>query len=269
MTFREEKSLLGVYLGALPTGAWLMGGLALSMAGFTCLLDVEASGIATTLRQFTSLLFSVLMGAMFFSQGAAGAGPGKLSSIPHAEFLLTKPISRRKAYTLGVALCFLFMISAQLMGMGLSFLHPDLELSLSHDKTQKTEAYERLEAYREVFPESKIVKNPRSNHDTLLIPHGQRLVQGWFLWLAILLFLGLQLLPLLEVSPKFRTGMLSFFYVIVVVSLFLYAGKSEALERGFFVFARHWTLISLITLAAFLLVQRYAQKRIAESEISS
>ncbi len=269
MNFAQTKALIWIFIQSLPKNYWPF--LLLSVFQFTIFsfLSGERSGLENCLNQITPLMFSVLLGVLFFSQGATSGTPGSLTCVPHAEFLLTRPIPSAVAYRTAVTVCFLFMILGPLLSFGLSMRSPDLQLSLYHSKAQKTEAYEKLDVYRSAFPESRIVKLPKSYHDTLVIPHGWNLIQGWQLWIAILCFLALQAMLLVKLPPKIQTMSLTAVSIGFIAPYFYFVENGSGLENLFFLFARHWIVISAVTLLVFISVQLCAKRRVSSLDIVS
>jgi len=227
----------------------------------------EMSGMGTSLRVFPIMFYGIL-GMQFFIGSTGSTGATSLGMIPAGEFLLVRPVSRRAAYLSRMVFFFLIMLIAPLLRLGLTMAEPNLQMSLYHSKIESTEAADKITLYQKQFPDSSIIRKPKATHDTLVIPFGSMLIELWEFWLVLCLAFALQVVVLVKLPAKIQTG----FFMGICMSPLLFVSdlfwkSSTIAENGFFFFAHHWSLIAMLTLGAFVLVQWIALNRIQELEV--
>jgi hypothetical protein len=213
-------------------------------------------------------MFGGLLGMQFLIRETGWAGTTSGWLMPAGELLITRPISRQRAYMSLMVLYFVILLLPSLLNVGLTMAMPDLRISLYHGRTQSTAGWDKLDSYQKQFPKSTLFRAPKGNHDTLLIPFGAVLIALWQLWLAILLALALQTATLLKIPSKAQIGLfMAICFAPMFAIIFRLGGDPTALlENTFFFFVDHWGLNALLTLGLFVLVQRMALRRVQELE---
>jgi hypothetical protein len=190
--------------------------------------------------------------------------------LPHAEFLLSRPIQRRPIYVPLLLLCFCILLIGPVLNVIWTMPRPDLLLSLYHGETQSTEAWRNLAIYRQAFPASSIVQLPHREHLTLRIPWGATLQALWYLWQAVLLAMLIEALSLIRMPSSMQRRMVTILACIPagVILSWSWLGPHLDIEKIFFFFAQHLPLIMLATLVGFIGLQWQAWKRFEQVEVN-
>jgi hypothetical protein len=274
---RTILTLLSFNLQLLPRSIWLI--LALfclnSLSGGIISFvfrgepwSSEESGIVTSLDAFP-ILFCGMLATQFFIGGTGWAGTASVWLMPAGEFLLVRPIPRSAAYLSRIFLFFVIILAAPLLKVSVTVADPNLRMSLYHSKTQSTEAADKLTLYKHQFPNSFIMRAPKTNHDMLVVPFGAVLIALWEFWLATLLALALQTMTLLTLPSKVQIGLLMAISLapMLMITFSPFGERAAVIESTVFFFMHYWCLIALFTLAAFILVQGIALKRTQDLEV--
>jgi len=260
----------------LPANVWFIVAVFIFMAMIPLVVPLlmheklhtgTENGFSSGLSNF-SLIYGAMVGMLYLSPGAGTPGQ-PFSLVPTGEFLLSRPVSRRAVYVPRLALFFLLLVSSPLLKICAVLPDPDLRLTLYHSKNSDSEAYDRLDLYRDQFPAGYVTRLPDTYGDTLVIPQGALLIALWQLWLAFAIALALQVATVVPSTPKLQTGLLIAISLspALLVCLNLNGKHPMFTEYAFFFFAHYSLLVTLLTLAAFLLVQRLALRRIQDLEI--
>jgi hypothetical protein len=262
---RNFAPLLYFNLKTIPPAIWLFCMITIVMAVFFNDTTGEHSGFETALTGHMGTMYSLLLGVFFFSEGKTGGARSSLTPIPHGEFLFARPVSRRSAWLARACLYFTAVFAAPVIFLCVALFHPDFKLSLYQEATRHTEAAGKLALYQAAFPDSAVVHEHGSSHDTLVIPRGWLFLAGWQLLVTILLALGLQILTFLSSKTQLK---IFIFYIGTILIVILGSWKAmDYIEPIFFQFSRHWRLVALGALAVICLVQWFACKRAGEMEV--
>jgi hypothetical protein len=228
----------------------------------------ESSGLEPSMG-YMGVMFSVIM-MISFVGGSIGASTSWAWILPHAEFLLSRPVRRRPVFLPLLLLCFCILLVCPVLNIFWTLPHPDLLLSLYHGGTQSTEASRDLAIYRHAFPASSVVQLPRQNHLTLRIPWGATLEALWSLWQTVLLGMIIEGATLLQM-PSFTQRRLVTVLACIPAGIILawrWIGPHLAIEKIFFFFAQHLALIVLATLVGFIWLQWQVWNRIEQVEVN-
>jgi len=274
---RMILTMLRFNLQLLPRNMWLifaivcLNSLSYGIIAFLFRGDPwsrEMSGIVTSNDAFP-IMFCSMLAMQFFIAGTGWTGMASVWLMPAGEFLLARPVPRCAAYLSRMFLYFIIILSAPLLKISMTTADPDLRISLYHSKTQSTEAEDKLTLYRNQFPHSSIIRAPKTNHDMLVVPFGAVLIALWEFWLVILLALAVQMATVLILPSKVQIGLIVAisFAPMLMVTFSPFGEQAALIENLFFFFAHHWALIALLTLGAFVLVQRIALQRIENLEV--
>ena len=265
------RSLMGFVLGNRPWALWVLTVAYLGVLSLS-LFD-SSSGLEPALHGwFLPVIFTACLGFSLFV-GTPQTGDGNIRpSLSHAEFLLSRPVTRRRFY-FACALPFLLIIFLPLLALiVLATRHPDMDLSLYHSAKQSTEAFDKLAFYRDQFPDSAILSDTHGQREFLRIPNGLLFKSAWELWLITLAALGTQVVflapPPSRHSKWVTCVLLSPFLIPLIFLLFPDFSKHFSITESLFLFFhRHWESIGLATLALLVLVQLFAWKRAKEIEV--
>ncbi|HWB61030.1 MAG TPA: hypothetical protein VG733_16165 [Chthoniobacteraceae bacterium] len=222
------------------------------------------SGMDAMLRiSWTTIYFSIMIGWFFYSEWKPGARGSFFMPLPHGEFLLSRPVTRREAWMARGCMCYALMLAAPLLDLCLTLLKPDLRFYLFHGHDLHNEATDKLPQYLAAFPGSAVIHDPASRSDTLVAPWGYMLfATSQFLYTAIAA-LGLQILTLARLSPKLKGGLFLGGGVAVML-IFQFTG---VMEPCFFIFTRYWFILTPAILVFIVAAQWFASKGASEMEI--
>jgi hypothetical protein len=212
---------------------------------------------------FTIVIFYVyFIGIQFL-----GLGKKDGARLPHAEFLLSRPVMRRQIQQYYAAFYYFLVLVPLLVSLGLSLLNPDLYLSLHHGTTGPTEALDKLAYYQAQFPQSKILHDESGKPKELLIPNGSVLVVAWMLVSVTLV--ALEIIIIFQSPPGWwrKAGMGPVTCALLICTVLATFPRTDDIpEKIFFFFSHHWEWFTLATVALAVLVFRTAGKHAAEIE---
>ena len=210
------------------------------------------------------------IGQQFLGVWTKGTGYG----LPHAEFILSRPVTRRQVQRYYTAFYLLLVLAPLLVSLGLSLLSPNLWLALHQGAAGPTEALDKLSYYQAQFPQWTILRDQSGNPNELLVPNGRLLAVAWIFVLATLA--ALQTIIICQSRPgwwkKLGAGMLGMevatFGLFLVCTLFVdLRGADDILENTFFFFSLHWEWFALGTVALAVLVFRIVGKHADDIEV--
>jgi hypothetical protein len=265
MSYRPNGALFRFNLRSMPQMIWFQAlcGVLMAIPLQLFIAKQEGSGFQGEVSQSVTLWMVLMAGLLFLTRGEV-VSKG-LTLIRHDEFLLTRPVSRVRSYFLFIAVYFSLVVVPLAGGVAFSLIHPDLTFSLYQGKSGQTEALEKLEFYRVVFPESRVVQKPRS----LVIPYGNTFVSAWWLLLLTVAAAGMQGMTLLPLPSKVKKWAPALFLVPILIApaFSLKSGTANFVENAFLFFVSHWLAVTVGGIGCIALIQRYAWKRAQEMEV--
>jgi len=274
-------SLLRFNLRLLPWTFWF---LVLLLFLIDTKLNVSMNtwtsmGHSVTSLEWFHLLFCALLAGRLF--GSAKGYPAGL--IAQAEFLLTRPVTRRTAYFSRVFLLFSVILLPSLAGIWAASARPELRVALCESQDDFP-ADARLQLYQFEFPQGSVRHDdprfmPRGYRTTFVVPSGNLCVASWNLLTSVLATL---LIQALSFSPSARRelgwslfGNLFVIYILFVIAFDLYfLGTPQKwlispYESGFFYFVSHPIHVWLFSLAVFVGAQWLAFRFIRYVEVTN
>lgn len=239
-------------------GTWAAYSL-LAVVQVIRLRDASGLGQDALAIYFPVMLIPVLGDRVFFN--LSFRPPVAKPALPYGEFLLTRPISRRRIQCFFGGIYVALVLAPILMVLVFALRSPDLRLSLHHGTHGSTEAFERLADYQAQFPQSTILPGPYGQGHDLLIPRANLLAAGWLLGAATLV--AVETLVFLQLRFPYGRKFVRYpFTVLLLICSVLaqFRSTDRIPEHLFFFFCRHWAWVALGTVVlAFLGMRKVAQ----------
>jgi hypothetical protein len=261
-----RNSTAPLFYFTLKTAPLVWGYLAINTALvlFMNLLHMESSGLDAILQNsWTTIYLAMMVGLLFYNESKPGARPTSMVPLPYGEFLLTRPFTRRSAWTARACVCYAVILAVPLLNLCLSFLKPDMRFFLFSNHNTTSEAAQKLPQYLAAFPGSAVIEGPKHGENTLVAPWGYiMLATAQFLFAAIAT-LALQLFALAQLPSKLKVGL----FVGSAIAVLLAFQWTSIVEPCFFIFTRHWLIITPAVLASIIAAQWLAAKSASNLEI--
>jgi hypothetical protein len=236
-------------------GTWAIYSM-LAVVQVIRLRDASGFGHDALAIYFPVMLIPVLGHRIFLN--VSFSPPVTKPVLPYGEFLVTRPISRRRIQYFFGGVYVALVFAPILMVLAFALRSPDLRLSLHHGTHGSTEAFERQADYRAQFPRSTILPSLDGGGRDLLIPSGSLLAAGWLLGTATLV--AVETLVFLQLRFPYWRKFVSYPFTILLLicSLLAQFRSTDGIpEYLFFFFCHHWPwfALSTIVLAALCLLK--------------
>ena len=206
-----------------------------------------------------AFVFPLSLGFRFFL-GSGTPTPDTATPFPEAEFLLSKPVTRREAHRASRLLYYGLIFLMILPPLLLAFFHPSVPATFYPDSLQ-------LSRYREAFPRA-IVLSQNTHGIILFLPHNAFLLNLIPCLIAILSASALQGLSLIRWSVKSVRYLLSGLFLLpFLVNMTTHSHLMVDSESLYLAFVRHALVVLLAVAAFFLTVQFFSTRRAEAADI--
>jgi len=200
-------------------------------------------------------------GILLLAPEVMGSGDANAAWSAGLEFLLTRPVDRRIVLRARSVVYYSLVLALPLAACLSAFESPVLRVT----EFQK-------EAHQEVLDRMPgSIAEEKSN--TITIPNGNTMVQGWRLWVFMCIAIGTQVLVYLVYPLRYRRFICwGAFAVIIFVPLatalvrIREGGSFSPKETLFFGFVAHQPLCWVGAIAALILVQLWCESRFSRME---
>lgn len=215
-------------------------------------IDLYVVSIVTH-QAFLPVMLAFSLAVILFMGMRSAHTDGKLLSngIPFSEFLLVRPVTRRRAYGAVAALYFALVLIPAAGAWAAALLHPSLHIQAVGPGADAA-------AVAAIFPDAV------AQGKEMVAPQGKALIQGWQLWLVTLGALAAQALFLVPLPMKsFR------FVMFVPMVVYFTSSFWHPLDPGaaFAFFVRHWPALTAAALLLLAAVQAFAWWRAPRIEV--
>jgi hypothetical protein len=261
-TFPRTWALLRFSFGSTRL-IWLY----LGILGLFCITHVfdlnDVRGLGRALSFSVVMLYIFIIGTLFL-----GLGKKEGARLPHAEFLLSRPVMRRQIQQYYAVFYFLLVLAPLLISLGVSLFNPDLYLSLHKNVAGPTEALDKLAYYQAQFPQSEVLDDESGNPKELMIPDGSVLVVTWMFVSATLV--ALEVIIMFQSRPGWwrRLGIGPVTFAVLLCTFLAPFPRTNGIpEKIFFFFSHHWEWFALGTVALAVFVFRTVGKHAPDIEV--
>lgn len=268
----SADSLPRFYLRTISPLLWLysLPALIFVIPWISWIGDGSSSRLDITLLTSPGNLFGLIAGLTFLWSSQTNMGWALPNNMPHAEFLLTRPVVRRRMCVVCLSIFYVIVLAPSVLAVAATAFKPDMRLSLYKSDTQSTEAADRQAAYEKGFPHTYV--EPGKNRSTLVAPYGQLYAKVWQFASVTAAALLLQwLLFRRKQERKFAK-----YIPILIMWLFLLPTLAFVFRRDlvmpvfesvFFFFVQNFWLCLIALLVAFVSMQVWTLRRARDLEV--
>ena len=206
-----------------------------------------------------AFVFPLSLGFRFFL-GSGTPTPDTPTPFPEAEFLLSKPVTRREAHRASRLLYYGLIFLMILPPLLLALFHPSIPASFHPDSLQ-------LPRYREAFPQADVLSQD-AHRVVLFLPRNAFLLYLIPCLIAVLSASTLQGLSLIRWSVKSVRYLLSGLVLLpFLVNTTTHSHLRIDSESLYLAFVRHAPVVVLAVAALFLTVQFFSVRRAESADI--
>lgn len=264
--------LFRFYLRTISPVLWLylLPALIFVIPWISWIGDGTTSGLDITMLTSPGMLFGLIAGLTFLWSSQTNMGWALPNNMPHAEFLLTRPVVRRRLCVVCLSIFYVIVLTPSVLALAVTAFRPDLRLSLYKSATQSTEAADRQTVYEKGFPFTYV--EPGKNRLVLVAPHGLLYAKAWQLATVTLAAILLQwLLFRRQQERRFAKyapiAILWFFLLPVFAFVFRRDLATRMFESFFFFFVQNFWLCLIVLLAGFVSMQVWTLRRARDLEV--
>ena len=229
--------------------------------------DGSTSGLDIAVLTSPGNLFGLIAGLTFLWSSQTNMGWALPNNMPHAEFLLTRPVLRRRMCVVCLSIFYVIVLAPSVLALGATAFKPDMRLSLYKRDTQSAD---RQAIYEKGFPHTYV--EPGKNRSTLVAPYGQLYAKAWQLASVTAAALLLQWLLFRRKQERRFTKYIPILLMwLFLLPVFAFVFRRDlaiiVFESVFFFFVQNFWLCLIALLAAFVSMQVWTLRRARDLEV--
>lgn len=262
-------SLLSIQMRGVMWVAWMFIFIGLLWNGLPLLIGKGPnSGLFTVLTLFPCF-YTVMVAYYLVIKDRTKALSG-FRIMPHAEFITSRPVSRKLGYAVFLTIFFSLVIGPSLVNVAYASQHPVLEFLCYKSGSHQTEAAAHRDEYLRIMPGSHIEERPKSS-PVIVWPQGALFVAAWKLLVVLVLAVMVQFVVFLNISNLGKKIAAVLVMGIPFLLMFLTIKPESvwysAYQSAFGIFTVHWGMVAISVGLLFILAQTWAFRLAANVDV--